>query len=256
MRDSYISDPGSRIPDPGFTLLEVIVVLSVIAIFAAVVTPSFVQEIGQARIDATQDETQVLYEAMVGPSTGETRFGFVGDIGRLPNSFQELAQQSGLPAYTTSTVRNVGIGWRGPYVNTGTSTNDYLTDGFGRDYTGAASGQVRSAGPDGVANNADDIVYPPAVAAITGSVTVTVKTIQGGKTIVDPAGYRVDLYYASNGVQTSVSDTTAPFTFDNVPMGLHAIQVVKTSNPQAGSIVGQDTIVVRAGSTAAVEIWF
>jgi hypothetical protein len=83
-----------------------------------------------------------------------------------------------------------------------------------------------------------------------------VKTITGGKTVVDPAGYRVDLYYASSGVETSVSDTTAPFTFANVPMGLHAIYLVKTSNPQAGTIAGQDTVVVRAVSTAAVEIWF
>jgi general secretion pathway protein G len=240
----------------GFTLLEVVVVLSVLAILAAVVTPSFVQEIGQTRIDATREETRVLHEAMVGPSTGETRFGFVGDIGRLPNSFQELAQQSGLPAYTTSTVRSVGMGWRGPYVNTGTSATDYLNDSFGRAYTGAPSGQVRSAGPDGVANNADDIVYPPLAPTVVGSVTVTVKRIQGGKTIVDPAGYRVDLYYASNGAQSSVSDTSAPFTFANVPIGLHAVRVVKTSNPKAGSIVGEDTIVVRAVSTTAIEIWF
>jgi general secretion pathway protein G len=241
----------------GFTLLEVIVVLSVLAILAAVVTPSFVQEIGQTRIDATQQEAQVLYEAMVGPSTSETRFGFVGDIGRLPNTFQELAQQSGLPSYTTaSTFRNVGMGWRGPYVNTGTSTNDYLTDGFGRAYTGASSGQVRSAGPDGVANNADDIVYPPSAPTVTGSVAVTLKQVQGGKTIVDPSGYRVDLYYASSGVETSVSDTTATYSFANVPIGLHAVRVVKTSNPQSGTVVGQDTFVVRAGSTAAVEIWF
>ena len=98
---------------------------------------------------------------MVG-KPGDGRFGFVGDIGRLPASFQELAQPGGLPAYTTSTTRGIGMGWRGPYVNIGTSANDYLTDAFGRAYTGASSGQVRSAGPDGVAGNADDIVYPPA----------------------------------------------------------------------------------------------
>ena len=49
--------------------------------------------------------------------------------------------------------------------------NDYLTDAFGRAYICAASGQVRSAGPDGVLGTADDIVYPPAAPTITGTVT-------------------------------------------------------------------------------------
>lgn len=66
----------------------------------------------------------------------------------------------------------------------------------------------------------------------------------------------MDLYYASNGAETSVSDTTGPFSFSNVPMGIHAIRVVKTSNPGAGNIVSQDTVVVRSGSTAAAELWF
>jgi len=240
----------------GFSLIELVVILAVIAILAAVIAPSMVQQIGGTRVEATQDEVRVLHEAMVGPPSGGTQFAFVGDIGRLPKTFQELVQPGGLPAYTTATVRSVGMGWRGPYVNTGTSANDYLTDAFGRAYTGAATGQVRSAGPDGVANNADDIVYPPAVPIVTGSLNVTVKTIVGGKTIVDPADYRVDVYYAANGAQASAADSAGPFIFANVPLGLHAVRVVKTNNPDAGSIVAQDTVVVRPGSTTAAELWF
>jgi prepilin-type N-terminal cleavage/methylation domain-containing protein len=239
----------------GFTLLELVVVIAVIGILVAAVTPSVVQRIMDGRIDETRAEAQSLYEGMVGkPSDG--RFGFVGDLGRLPSSFSELAQQGGLPAYTTNTTRGVGMGWRGPYVNIGTTANDYLTDAFGRAYTGASTGQVRSAGPDGIAGNADDIVYPPAAPTIAGTVTATVKTISGGKTLVDPAGYRVDLLYANGGVETSLADGVSPFSFSNVPMGVHAIRVVKTVNPQAGSIVAQDTIVVRPSSTTAAELWF
>lgn len=240
----------------GFTLLELVVIIAVMAILAAAVVPSFVQEIGESRVEATQAEARVLHEAMVPPTTAETQFGFVGDIGRLPNTFQELAQPGGLPSYTTNTVRNVGMGWRGPYVNTGTSATDYLNDAFGRAYTGASTGQVRSAGPDGVANNADDVVYPPSASVVTGSLTVTLKWLQGQKVTVDPADYRVDVYYAVNGAETVVSDATAPFTFANIPMGLHAVRVVKTNNPGMGNIVAQDTVIVRPNGTAAAELWF
>lgn len=246
----------TRTTSGGFTLLELLVIVGVIAILAAAVAPAFVQQIGQTRIQATQDEARVLHEAMVGPSTGETRFGFVGDIGRLPTSFEELVQPGGLPAYTTNTERSIGMGWRGPYVNIGTSPTDYLNDGFGRPYTGASSGQVRSAGTDGIVNTADDIVYPPLPPAVTGTIVVTVKTMQGNRIVVDPAGYRVDVFYASSGTQTSVSATMRPFSFANIPLGLHAVRVVKTANPGAGNVVAQDTVIVRAGSTTAVELWF
>jgi len=244
-----------RLSSGGFTLLELVVVIAVIGILVAAVTPSVVQRIMDGRIEETRAEAQALYDGMVG-KPAESQFGFVGDLGRLPTSFAELAQRGSLPVYTTSTTRGIGMGWRGPYVNIGTTANDYLTDAFGRAYAGAASGQVRSAGPDGIAGNADDIVYPPAAPAIGGTVTATVKTITGGKTIVDPAGYRVDLFYANGGLETSLADAAAPFSFSNVPMGVHAIRVVKTVNPQAGSIVAQDTIVVRPSSTTAAELWF
>ena len=239
----------------GFTLLELIVVLAVIGILAAAIAPSAMQRIVDTRVDETRSEARILHEAMTGKA-GENRFGFVGDVGRLPSSFQELAQVSGLPTYTTNTFRNVGMGWRGPYVNAGVTANDYLTDAFGRPYTGATTGQVRSAGPDGVAGNADDIAYPPTASAIAGNVVVTVKTMTGNKTVVDPAGYRVELFYASSGTEAALSDTAAPFSFTSVPMGIHAVRVVKTSNPNAGTVVSQDTITVRPTSTTAAELWF
>ena len=249
------SAAGRRLPASGFTLIELVVVLAVIGILTATVTPSVVQRVVDARASATASEARALHEAIVGDHT-QSRFGFVGDIGRMPASFQELVQRGSLPAYTTNTTRGIGMGWRGPYINTGASANDYAFDGFGRPYTGASSGQVRSAGSDGVANTADDIVYPPAPPAVTGDVAVTVKTITGGRTRVDPSGYQVELRYALNGSEAEVRDTSGPFTFTNVPIGIHAVRVVKSNNPNSGTVVSEDTIVVRPGSTAAVELWY
>jgi prepilin-type N-terminal cleavage/methylation domain-containing protein len=239
----------------GFTLIELVVVLAVIGILTATVTPAVVQRVVDARAAATLSEVQTLHEAIVGDHR-QSRFGFVGDIGRMPNNFQELVQRGSLPSYTTNTTRGIGMGWRGPYINAGASPTDYAFDGFGRPYTGASSGQVRSAGADGVANTPDDIVYPPSPAAVTGHVTVTTKTIAFGRTRVDLSGYYVELLYALNGNEAEVRDSNAPFTFANVPIGIHAVRVIKSSNPNSGSVVSQDTIVVRPGSTVAAELWY
>jgi type II secretory pathway pseudopilin PulG len=95
----------------GFTLLELVVIVAVMAILAAAVAPTFLNQIGDARIQATQEEAQTLYEAIVGhPTESGTQFGFVGDMGEFPASFTALVQPGSLPAYTTATVRNVGMG--------------------------------------------------------------------------------------------------------------------------------------------------
>lgn len=239
---------------PGFTLLELVVVIAVIGILAAAVAPSVLQQVMDTRVTGTRSEAQAIAEAIAG-TPGQNQFGFAGDIGRLPTTMAELAARGSLPDFTTATVRNIGMGWRGPYINAGGSASDYLTDAFGRAYT-LSSGQIRSAGPDGIANNSDDILYPPSPPDVTGDVTVTVKTTVGAKTFVDPSGYRVDLFYPSNGAEASLSDGTAPFSFTNVPMGPRALRVVKTSNPNSGSIVAQDTVVIRPNSAVAAELWF
>ncbi len=239
----------------GFTLIEVMLVVAVLAILATALTPAVLQQIAQSRIDQTRADEQKLFEAMTGRSDQGT-FGFVGDIGRLPQAFTELVQPGGLPLYGTQTTRNVGMGWNGPYANFGASANDAITDAFGRPYVGASSGQIRSAGPDGIAGNSDDIVFPPSPANVTGRIQVSVKTLQGQKVVVDASNVQVKLYYASNGTEAVLTDTAAPFIFENVPIGLHAV-VVLTAQGNNWSVVAQDTIASPgAGQTKLVEIWY
>ena len=56
-----------------------------------------------------------------------------------------------------------------------------------------------------------------------------------------------------------LSDAFAPPaapTIIGVPMGVHAVRVVRTVNPQAGTVVARDTIVFRPSSTTPAGLWF
>ena len=240
---------------PGFTLIEVILIVAVLAILAAAVTPALMQRLVDARIERTRAETRAIYEAIAGkPEQGS--FGFFGDMGRYPATFAELAQPGQAPAFSTATFRGVGVGWNGPYVRLGDSAGDFLTDGFGRPYEGASIGQVRSAGPDGVFGNEDDIVYPPTPPNLTSRVVVTLKrmsTEDRGYT-VDPPLYEVRLFYAAEGRQAFLADSDPPFAFENVPQGLHAIAVNRAGGD---TMVYQDTFQTFGnGATKLVEIVF
>jgi type II secretory pathway pseudopilin PulG len=243
----------------GFTLIEVTVILAVLAILAAAITPMVLQRLVDAKVEATRQEAKALNEAMIGRADEPGSFGFFGDMGRWPAAFEELLRPApGTPLFTTATFRNVGMGWKGPYLNAGDSGDDVLNDAFGRPYRGAPNGQVRSAGPDGLFDTADDIVYPPSPTNPGGRLMVTVKRMaaEDNSYTLDPAGYTVRLYYANNGQEAFLDDPVAPFVFENVPQGIHAIVVLrmKSEPPLA---VAQDTIQVFGnGATKLVEFVF
>jgi type II secretory pathway pseudopilin PulG len=66
-----------------------IIVIAVMAILAAVATPVFLQRVLDAKIEATRAEARALSEAIGGRPDQQGSFGFVGDMGRFPSSFQE-----------------------------------------------------------------------------------------------------------------------------------------------------------------------
>lgn len=243
----------------GFTLIEITVILAVIAILAAAITPMLLRQLVDAKVETTRQEAKLLHEAILGRADVAGSFGFFGDMGRWPASFEELLRPApGTPLFTTATFRNVGMGWKGPYVNAGVSGEDILLDAFGRPYQGAEAGQIRSAGPDGTFGTADDIVYPPAPANPSGRLLVTVKRMaaEDASYTLDPAGYTVRLYYSNNGQEAFLDDPVAPFVFENVPEGLHAIVVLRMKNDPPRAVV-QDTVqVAGGGATRLVELAF
>jgi len=145
----------------GFTLGEVVIVIAVIAILAAMITPMAVNQIVQKRYDFCREELKNLKIAIVGnpellESGSRTSFGFVGDVGILPRgtTLDDLLTDNGIPLYTAAGV--IPWGWRGPYVAE-------VKDPWGRDYlyTSTANGfiaaQISSLGPDGNPGTGDEL---------------------------------------------------------------------------------------------------
>lgn len=138
-------------PQPaGLTLVELLVVLSVIAVLSTVALRSLVGNLEEANYDANLLQLQQLELAVIGENRQD---GFVRDIGRLPQAIGdaeydpdtrsgnlliqlgELWDQGILPVYAINQAVgldsevSLGTGWRGPYLSLGVDRDD-LTDSF------------------------------------------------------------------------------------------------------------------------------
>ena len=113
----------------GFTLLEVLVVLLVIGLLAALVGPQIVGRVSDARATAARTQMQLL--------------GLALDNYRLDNGSYPTTDQ-GLPALRARPRRGPApINWRGPYLK-----GDVPLDPWGRPYAYRSPGERNPAGYD------------------------------------------------------------------------------------------------------------
>jgi len=115
---SRLFSPASRHRAAGFTLLELLVVLLIIALLAGYVGPRLFGEVGKARVQTTRSQMKTLAGALD---------HFRLDTGRYPSTeegLQSLLKQPG-------TLAN----WAGPYLQ-----NDVPPDPWGRAYIYAVPG--------------------------------------------------------------------------------------------------------------------
>ena len=113
----------------GFTLIEILVVITVIAILASLVSPMVFRNVGDAKATAARAQIEI--------------FGLALDAYRLDNDYypataQGLAALNKVPTGEPA-VRN----WRGPYLRKGVPL-----DPWGRDYLYRSPGDTNSAGYD------------------------------------------------------------------------------------------------------------
>lgn len=128
----------------GFTLIELILVIVILGIIAAVAIPRMGDFTESSRQSATLSELQTLKRAIVGnPSVvAGGRYidvGFEGHLGHPPASLGELGRMPDSLAVYNKFTR---IGWNGPYLDT--SGGKFLTDAWKTDYIYDQSGRTIS----------------------------------------------------------------------------------------------------------------
>lgn len=148
----------------GFTLIELVMTILIVAIISAVAIPNFLDLRDDAKSAVTKDEMAALKRAIAGDSRviSGGRYAFPGyevDQGALPTTLSNLVTN---PA-TGTTVQDYNPitrrGWRGPYIDP-SATSDYSKDAWGVSYVYSSTARrIRSWGPNKVDNTggSDDI---------------------------------------------------------------------------------------------------
>jgi general secretion pathway protein G len=120
----------------GFTLIEILVVIVVIAVLAGMVAPNVFKHVGEAKNVTARSQIEML---------GAALDAYRLDIGRYPTTSQGLAA-----LWQAPTGADRPVAWRGPYLR-----KEVPLDPWGRAYIYKAPGEQNPTGYDLISYGAD-----------------------------------------------------------------------------------------------------
>ena len=123
---SYRTDRGPR---AGFTLIEMLVIIAIIAVLAAVVAPEVFRNVVDANASEARQQIELLGAAL--------------DNYRLDNHGYPTTEQGLAALRTEPTMGARPIRWRGPYLR-----RDVPADPWGKPYVYVSPGRVNPQGYD------------------------------------------------------------------------------------------------------------
>jgi len=231
----------TRASSHGFSLIELLAVIVVIGILAAVAMQSMGTAVQDTRRVRTEREMEMLAHAIAGDpqltqSGSRCDFGYVGDVGAFPPNLQALYQNPG--GYST---------WQGPYLAPGLTEDNtgYLKDEWGTNYTYAGGLTLSSTGSgttvtrkiapatsDYLINRLRGTVHD---AADNPPGPSHASSIDLNITIPNGAGSTI--------VKTYHPDAAGSFSLDSLPAGQHRLEIVFT--PTADTLRRKVTILPR-----------
>jgi prepilin-type N-terminal cleavage/methylation domain-containing protein len=145
----------------GFTLLEILMVVLLVGILAAVGVSNYINFTTTAKTAVTQQKLIALKVAIDGDSryvsSGiPTKPGFAFNCGALPTTLTDLITQPSSGTCASTYDPYTKLGWRGPYVST--TDTEWDLDAWGNtiEYS-SANRTLTSCGSDGTCGDSDDI---------------------------------------------------------------------------------------------------
>lgn len=239
----------------GFTLIELSLSIALMALVLSGAIFLVSLELDSARQSDTIAKVLTLKRAIIGDPrivTKESRtdFGYVGDMGSLPGTLQNIWVRGSQPAYLYDNTKRTGAGWAGPYIAVGALefANDFTLDAWGnaiqyviQNGTSSVTGQpyvakIYSYGPNATPNDSDDITAEIYATEVYSTVVSYVRDSAGNPM----SNVTVKMNYPSNGGLTSSTTTSSAvgaYSFSSIPLGSRSVSIEPKLAYSEGSAV-------------------
>ena len=234
----------------GFTFAEILIVVAIMGIVTSIALKNLGSTDDRANYEVTLADLQKLKRAIIGDenarSNGErVSFGFVGDIGGLPGTLDELASRGTIGASSLDTNKLIAFGWSGPYIESPFSSDvtGFKTDSWGNLYVYSTTpyanspgdtvlAKISSLGADGAVGGTgfnSDIFVEIKKDAVKSNVSGCVFDPSGNPVV--NATIRVYVPDGNGGLtsKTDNTDINGCFTVLSVSQGIRAITIQPAS---------------------------